>query len=84
VSKVGPAREGGRRPTRCRRKPIDHSCREKDARVTLEQARDVFEHLGGQKTFVTFPKVRHQSLVRTGPLWTESVSVFLAKVASAP
>jgi uncharacterized protein len=57
---------------------------EEDTRVTLEQARSIFANLASEKTFVTFPKVGHQSLVGTGPLWAESVSAFLAKVASAP
>lgn len=57
---------------------------EKDTRVTLEQARNILDNLAGEKTFVTFPDVGHQSLVRTGPLWTESVSKFLAKIAGAP
>jgi uncharacterized protein len=52
---------------------------EKDPRVTLEQARAVFENLAGQKSFVLFPGAGHESLKAANTdLWAQSVSGFLA------
>jgi alpha-beta hydrolase superfamily lysophospholipase len=50
----------------------------KDPRVTLEQARAVFDNLAGEKSFVLFPTAGHESLLASDPdLWTRSVSHFL-------
>jgi alpha-beta hydrolase superfamily lysophospholipase len=50
----------------------------KDPRVTLEQARAVFNNLAGEKSFVLFPTAGHESLFAADPdLWTRSVSRFL-------
>jgi hypothetical protein len=59
----------------------------KDPRVTLEQARAVFDNLAGEKSFVLFPTAGHESLlVADSDLWTRSVSHFLKNLhhASAP
>jgi alpha-beta hydrolase superfamily lysophospholipase len=52
-----------------------------DPRATREQARRVFDRLGGPKRFVEFPGARHGSLYRVAPeRWIEAVEPFLASV----
>lgn len=51
---------------------------ERDPRVTVEQAEDIYEQLGERKEFVSFPGAGHESLLANAPeMWKESVSRFL-------
>lgn len=51
---------------------------ENDPRVTTEQARAIYERLGGQKEFVSFPGAGHGALVVDAPkVWRERVMRFL-------
>jgi hypothetical protein len=51
---------------------------ENDPRVTLEQARVIYERLGGEKEFVNFPGAGHEALVVDAPeVWRERVRQFL-------
>jgi hypothetical protein len=55
---------------------------EDDPRATRDQARRVFDRLGGPKRFVEFPGARHGSLYRvSSERWIEAVEPFLASVA---
>ncbi len=51
---------------------------ERDPRVTTEQARAIYDHLGGPKQFVSFPGAGHEALIAVAPgVWKESVDGFL-------
>jgi len=51
---------------------------ENDPRVTTEQARDIYERLGGPKEFVSFPGAGHETLVaHTEEVWKEHVARLL-------
>ncbi len=53
---------------------------ERDPRVTVEQAKEIYEQLSGRKEFVSFPGAGHESLIANAPeMWKENVSRFLDK-----
>jgi alpha-beta hydrolase superfamily lysophospholipase len=55
---------------------------ELDARVTVEEARSIYEQMRGPKEFVLFPAAGHELLAGAAPgLWRERVSRFLESVA---
>lgn len=71
-----------------RHDPIDYAPRvgapalllagERDERVTLAEARAVFERLPAGKVFVTFPGAGHGSLLKADPFrWRDAVARFL-------
>lgn len=58
---------------------------ERDKRVSVAEARAVFENLAGEKQFELFPEVGHESCFRTRPdLWTQLVAEFLDRRAARP
>lgn len=53
---------------------------ERDPRVTVEQAREIYEQLGARKEFVSFLGAGHESLLANAPqVWKETVSRFLSE-----
>ncbi|MBC8108151.1 MAG: alpha/beta fold hydrolase [Anaerolineae bacterium] len=64
--------------------PVLHLHGENDPRVTLAQARGLFDRLAGSKAFVLFHGAGHASHVETDrALWTQSVRNFLGAVDGA-
>lgn len=58
---------------------------DRDPRVTLAQARSIFDQLGGPKEFVDFSGAGHESLIVADPqMWKERVARFLAAIQSKP
>jgi uncharacterized protein len=56
----------------------------KDPRVTVEQVRSIFQNLAGEKQFVLFDGVGHESYVGAAPdRWRQAVATFLAKLHAA-
>lgn len=56
---------------------------EEDTRVTKEQAESIFHNLDGEKQFVVFPALGHESYVASSPQrWKRHVDLFLHRNAA--